>query len=241
MQLGRTTALLALALTVAACSGTADAPGDGTTVSPTTLANGPTTTETPTTVAPDQPILGNGAVFDWTDPAKTADLGDGWIVAACEGDAPLLCVEREGELVGVVEAQTFPTATLDMFDPDAAAEANLLALAADFIEVFEEDRAIGCGADYRINPVPADPFVLGNSPGIVYGFEGRLGDGTQSELNLHYATILGEDVVTINASAYDEGGCPGRDDLGGFDSTTLIEFRPYLEAVLHESPLPELR
>lgn len=214
---------LATAMTLAACSGTADPPGSSTTAAPTTKP-------------PDA-----GALVDWDDPEREADFGDGWVVAACEGDAPLLCVERDGVLVGVVEAQSYPIASLDALDPAADNESNLNALAADFIAVFNEDRAVGCGSDYRLSPVPAVPFVLANTPGIVYGFEGRLPDGTQSELNFHYATIVGDDVVSITASAYDEGGCPGRDGLGGFDSDTLIEFRPHLEAILHASPLPDVR
>ena len=44
----------------------------------------------------------------------------------------------------------------------------------------------------------------------------------------------------IVAAAYDEGGCPGRDDTSGFDSATLHAFEPFLEIVLADSPLPDL-
>ncbi len=246
-NLRSTSILLTITLLLVACSGTADAPGDTSTTasdgSTTTAPSEPTTSTPPddgTTVAPDQPPDGGGAIVDWVDPTKGVDVGDGWFVAACEGDAPILCVERDGEIVGGVEAQKFPISSLTFFDPNADDATNLAALADDFIDVFVEDRAIGCGEDYELIPVPPAPFVLANTPGVVYGFEGKLGDGTQSEFNLHYTAVVGEDVVSISASAYDEGGCPGRDDLGGFDSQQLKDFRPYLEEILHESPLPDL-
>ncbi|MEX2423613.1 MAG: hypothetical protein WD990_06515, partial [Acidimicrobiia bacterium] len=40
------------------------------------------------------------------------------------------------------------------------------------------------------------------------------------------------------APAYDEGGCPGKDDLISFDCETLEAFQPHLEALLTNSPLP---
>ncbi len=46
--------------------------------------------------------------------------------------------------------------------------------------------------------------------------------------------------MIIVAIAYDEGGCPGRDDLSTWDSATLAEFRPLLEAVLRVTPLPAI-
>jgi hypothetical protein len=99
---------------------------------------------------------------------------------------------------------------------------------------------VGCGPDYGFDPFPVEDFVLGGTPGVSFGFLGTMPSGKPSELNLQYATIVGDRVLSIVAIAYDEGGCPGRDELSGFDSVTLRDFRPRLEEVLHESPLPNL-
>lgn len=179
-----------------------------------------------------------GEAVDWTDPGRVVTFDGGWAVRACEGDAPLLCVERDGTPVGVVEATTYPVASFDTLDPERTADENLRTLAAGFVETFEADRAAGCGAEYVFEPLPAAPFTLGAEPGVVYGFAGTMPDGQASELNLQYAAIVGDRIVAVTAIAYDEGGCPGRDDLSSFDSGTLAAFRPFLETVLINSPLP---
>lgn len=195
---------------------------------------------TSTTLAPDLPPTGVGAVVDWEDPTKVAELEGGWTVRACEGEGPLLCVERGGETVGVVEAMLFPVASFDDLDPNGEPRENLELFAAGFIEAIGSDRAAGCGADYGFDPFPVEDFVLGGTPGVSFGFVGSMPDGKPSELNLQYATIVGEEILSIVATAYDEGGCPGRDDLGGFDTAALSEFRPRLEEVLLESALPDV-
>ncbi|HJR87689.1 MAG TPA: hypothetical protein VJ930_08555 [Acidimicrobiia bacterium] len=179
-------------------------------------------------------------MVDWEDPAKVAELDGGWVVRACEGEAPLLCVERSGQTVGVVEAMSFPIASFDDLDPNGDPRENLELFAAGFVAAIGSDRELGCGADYGFDPLPVKDFVLGGTPGVSFGFVGSMPDGEPSELNLQYATIVGEEILSIVATAYDEGGCPGRDDLSSFDTATLSEFRPRLEEVLHESPLPDV-
>lgn len=218
-------ALCVIALITTACDTDAE-PSD--TIAPTTSSP----TDSTTTSTPD------GSQIDWSDPTKSVELGDGFTIAACAGEAPLLCVERNGEPVGIVEAQRFSTDSLTFFDPAADDSVNLAALADDFISVFRADRAEGCGDDYRLNPVAVGPAVVAGEEGIVFGFEGRLASGDSSELNLHYATIVDGNVVSLAANAYDDGGCPGPDGLGEFDSATLVDFRPHLEALLRTIPLP---
>jgi hypothetical protein len=195
---------------------------------------------TSTSLATDVPPTGVGAIVDWEDPSKFAELEGGWAVRACEGEAPLLCVERAGQTVGLVEAMSYPIASFEDLDPNGDRDENLDRFAAGFVEAIGSDRVLGCGAEYGFDPFPVEDFVLGGTPGVSFGFVGTLPDGSSSELNLQYATIVGDQIVSIVAIAYDEGGCPGRDELSSFDTATLSEFRPLLEEVLHESPLPEV-
>lgn len=214
-------ALVMTAMVLGACSG----------------SSGPPVTATP---VPDQPPGENVPIVDWTDPDKTVTFDNGWTVHACEGDAPLLCVEKHGTEVGVVEALAYPVDSLEWFDPALSSDQNLSALAEEFAGALESDRALGCGNDYVFAPFSPGPFVLSNTPGISFGFSGTMPDGDASELILQYATLIEDRIISIVASAYDEGGCPGRDELSGFHTAQLAEFRPHLEAILHESPLPEV-
>lgn len=188
-----------------------------------------------------QPTPTADTIVDWNDPNDVAHFEGGWTVGACEGEAPLLCVVRSGETVGLVEAMTYDVDSFDNLDPAATPDANLLAFADGFFEALATDRADGCGADYGFQPFEPASFRLGGVQGITYGFAGTMADGSSSELNLQYATIVGDRVLLITAIAYDEGGCPGPNgDLAGFDSETLAAFRPHLEKVLADSPLPQL-
>lgn len=196
-------------------------------------------TASTTTDGPGVTSAPAGVVVDWSDPTARVELGDGWSIGKCEGDAPLLCVERDGVGVGLVEALTYPIDSFDVLDPTASDSDNLLAFADDFLGWVTPDRAAGCGSDYRLEPFPVTPFGLGGSEGVAYGYTGTMGDGSPSELNLQYATIRGDDIVLITAIAYDEGGCPGRDDTSSFTSSELAAFRPHLERVLADSPLPK--
>ena len=181
---------------------------------------------------------GAAGMIAWGDPGHVADLGGGWTVQACEGGGPFMCVERDGRQVGTLETIIYDISSFDTLDPDADAETNLRAFADDFHASISADRAAGCGADYVFESLGPDDFVVGGTNGVFYGFVGALADGAPSELNQQYATIVGDRVVSITAIAYDEGGCPGRDDTSSWDSLTLSEFRPFLERALHDSPLP---
>lgn len=194
-----------------------------------------TTTATSSSL-PSQP---EAQAVDWSDPSIVAEYPGGWAVHACEGGAPLLCVERDGELVGTVEALSFPTESIDVIDPSAPTGDNLQALAASFVEAMTEDRAVGCGEGYLVEAIEPRPSPMGGN-GLVYGFVGTTAEGAPSERNIQHATIVDGTVILIVAAAYDEGGCPGRDDTSGFDSATLGEFEPYLEMIIADSPLPDL-
>ncbi|HSJ27943.1 MAG TPA: hypothetical protein VLB67_07005 [Acidimicrobiia bacterium] len=223
-------ALLGLALLVAACGGSAT---EQTTPSTTTTTTEPTTTTTQPTTTTTQPTTGT---IDWDDPSQVVTLPDGWSVARCEGEAPLLCVSRDGAILGLVEWFIADPYTYTIFDPEAEDETNLRAIAAQFVATFEEDRASGCGTDYVVEQLEPTAIDLGGTPGLAYGFRGTMGDGTPSELHLQYATLSHERFVLLAAGAYDEGGCPGKDDLVSFDSAALADFRPHLEALLASSP-----
>ena len=179
-------------------------------------------------------------VVDWTDPAQRADLGEGWTVGACDGDGPFLCVERNNDPVGVIEAIAFPVASFEQIDQTADDLAKLEEFARNYHSDISEDRAKGCGEDYGFEKLGPDRVELGGQPGVFFGFAGWLPDGRRSELNLQYATIVEDQFLLIAANAYEEGGCPGRDDLSTWDSGSLSGFRSRMAKLLAASPLPQL-
>ena len=195
-----------------------------------------TTQPTDTT---DQPPDDTGLIVDW-EPDKVLTLDEPWAIHACEGEAPVLCVERDGTVVGAVEALTHPIDSFDDLDPDTVNDQILTTFAQGFLDAMIADRAAGCGGVYKVETIGPEPFVLGDTPGIAYGFAGTTSDGRSSELNRQYATVVEDLIVSLVAIAYDEGGCPGRDETSGFDSANLTEFRPHLENILHATPLPDM-
>ncbi len=178
--------------------------------------------------------------ISWDDPTKATLLPDGWSIRKCEGEAPFMCVERDGSPVGALEIIAYPVSSFDALDPTGDPANNLSELAGGFHEALSSDRLATCGADYGFERLGPDEFALGEGPGTFYGFVGTLPDGSPSELNLQYATIVGDQIISITAIAYDEGGCPGRDDQSSWDSATLSEFRPVLEQALEDSPVPSI-
>jgi hypothetical protein len=224
------TVLLALsvALLVGACAG---ATSDATTTASTTTTTAPTTTTTvpPIEIPPE---------IDWDNPDNAVSVGVGWTVARCEGDAPLLCVARDGGLVGIVEWFISDPHAYGVYNPSASDEANLRAMAADFVDSFTVDRAAGCGIGYVVEAIEPEPIELRDGTGLVHGFRGTMSDGTPSEMHLQYRAFSQGRLILLAASAYDEGGCPGKDDLVSFDSAGLEAFRPHLELLLALSPLP---
>ncbi len=225
--------LLAVAMVLALLA----ACGGGMTVDtiPTTIPATTTPTTAPATTAPTT-TMPLPTVIDWDDRSTSVTLADGWTVAYCEGEAPFLCVSQDGEVVGLVELFIADPLTYDVYDPSRDDEANLRAMAAAFVAAFEEDRAAGCGADYLLEPLEPRTIALGEGTGLVYGFRGILGDGRPSELNLQYASLSHGRLILVVAAGYDEGGCPGKDEMVSFDSVDLAAFQPHFEDLLAAAP-----
>ncbi len=181
---------------------------------------------------------GSAGLIQWSDPAHTADLGGGWTARVCDAGGDLLCVEKDRVAAGTVEARSLPLSSFKDLNSEAATSVKLNAVAEGFHESVGSDRTAACPTDYSVEILGPERFRLAGDPGMFYGFVGTLGDGAPSELNLQYASIVGDQVVVLAAIAYDEGGCPGRGGLSNWDSIALSEFRPFLEPALEDSPLP---
>ena len=187
---GLTCSVAAIALLATACTASS-----ASTIPPTTTTT--TTTPVPATTTTSIPLT----VVDWTDSSRRIPVGGGWTVFACEGDAPQLCVESDGTVIGSVWATTYP---VDTTDPDP-----LATFAEGFLADFAADRAAGCGADYGFQPIGPDDFDLGGSPGVAFGFAGTMSDGTASELVLQFAAVVDDQIVSLAAFGDADEGCLG--------------------------------
>jgi hypothetical protein len=182
--------LAALLVVLAACGGGGDS------AAPTT-----TTTITATTAPP-------APAFDWSDPAPV-DV-DGWHLESCEGDAPLVCVERDGQIVGLVERLEFP---LDSFDDLAAPlaagdeEAAYDALAAAFVRDLTADRETGCEDGYTVEPLPVIHVTTPDGTAARYGFAATTASGDPAERVVQYAAVRGDTLVLLAANASSADGC----------------------------------
>jgi hypothetical protein len=222
----RTAGALIAVLLLAACGGDDDDDEAATTTTTTTALT------TTTTSAPD------AATVEWRDP-EPVDV-DEWHLESCEGDAPLTCVERDGEPVGFVELLDFPLASFaDLEEPlaDGDEEAAYEALAAGFLRDMEADRAEGCDAGYEVEPLPVEHLAIGDGTAVKYGFAATTADGTAAERAVQYAAIRGDTLVLLGANAYSPEGCIGTEG-GEFLPEVLADFEPVLDQLVVASGLP---
>lgn len=207
-------------------SGCSDGGGDGEDAGPTSTTEARPTTSTSVLEVPS---------VSFSDPAAPAvDLGDGWTAKHCEGDAPLICIARDGEAVGAIELATFPVDSFELPGfQDAVADGDveeaITILAADFVSVFEVDRTDACGTDYELESTTPEPATVLGRAGVRYGYVGTDG-GRVVERQVNHGTIIGDEVVLANAPGYAADGCVPPE--GEFDPETLDEFTPRLRALV---------
>lgn len=236
-----TTALrtLPLLLLLAACSGTGASP----TALPSAVGSPPPSTAPVVVPAAPEPAgptpVPTVVAVDWDAPSPTA-LPGGWVVRDCEGDAPLLCLVRDGEVVGAAEVTAFPVETLPGVARALAADGPIAALqvhAREFLDAFRADRAAGCGADYAYAPDEPLAFTAAGDPAVKTAFSGGAPGGPPTERVLRWVGLRDGMLVAVGLHATDEGACtPGEGDELTTDQ--LAELEPALDALAAASPLP---
>lgn len=179
---------------------------------------------TPTTVT----TVPESLIVEWEARGLDVDLGDGFRARHCEGDAPLLCIERAGVPVGVVELLDFP----------AGDHQPLEARIADLYRTTAEDRSRGCPPGYRFETVPPEPASVAGGDGLRYGFTGTFADGRPSERTIAWMVERGDVVTVISAAADEPDGCLPPEGAGHFTPGTLAAAASGLERLVVGSRLP---
>jgi hypothetical protein len=159
-----------------------------------------------------------GPVLDWDDPTGVADLGDGWMLVDCLGDAPLWCFELDGELRGTLEFGRWPDddRLADAADDEGRRDA-LHALVLDFGEWLHDDRAAGCPG-HTVELAAVRDVTVAGAPGVVRAHTMRDGPGAVVERSLAIHVADGADHVLFTVNANEEGACVA--------SETAVELRP---------------
>lgn len=217
--------LMAVVVT-AACGGEGDGEGGG--------ADRPAASTT-TAAAGDADVA---EVPDWLARDLSVDLGGGFQLAHCEGDAPVLCFSSDGEQRGIIELSSFPVSSLPEVE-EALPRGEKAALEAhvdDYVASLRADRVAGCGDGYTVTPLPVQVADGPEGSVISYGFTGARRGEAVSERTVQWAAIRGDQLVLLNLSGYDEGACVPAEGEGTVRDVVAVE--RWLRPVAEANPLP---
>ena len=198
-------------------------------------ASGTTTSTTTTTE-----VAAHAPAVDWRDVDDPVDLGDGWGLEPCEGDAPIVCITRGGERAGLVELLSFPVDTLPEVAEALAAGDEAAALDAHaeaYLRDIGDDRRRGCPDGYRFQPGKPRHVTTADGQAITYRFSGTFADGRASEQTIQYAGIRDGSLVIINVAGYEPDSCPSSEGQE-LSSSEVDGFAAVLDAVVRANPLP---
>ncbi len=173
----------------------------------------------------------------------------GWKVAACDGDAPLMCVFANGKLIGTVEIGRYPLDKQQNFEKmlrqagiepgqDASYQnpqyqtkvlTALNAWVNDLYSVLSKnsDSSSSSKGDRVVfDPHPPQKVQVGKLQGLSYGFTKLKSQGQVQEHHLGYVAFDGKALYVITT------GFNGNYTLGKFDKLEdLTVFAPYLAAI----------
>jgi len=166
---------------------------------------------------------------DWSDPGLDLEVGGGFRLRNCEGDAPLLCIERGGSTTGVIE----------LTDHRGGDGQTLAQRVADHYATIADDRQQGCPAGYEFTTVPPVAATVAGRDGLRFGFTGRLADGRPSEKTVGFMTEQDDVVRVIGVHAYEADGCLPPEGAP-FTTADLDAFEPFLDEIVAGSRLPDL-
>lgn len=222
--------LLVIAVILAACSGAS--PDAGPSPTPPTPAPTPAPTDGAGVPDTDAPI-----VASWDIGAPGVELPDGSVAVHCEGDAPLLCIERDGAAVGLLEL--FDYELTPEFEAAAAddLDAALRAWADEHLEWVKSDRAAGCGDGYTFEAEPTRSTRLGMLPALQVGFTGTEGGVVTEHVRL-WSTVAGGKRWIVTAQAASPDGCMASDELLVFEPAVMARMLPILDRVVAGTLLP---
>ena len=186
MKIDRRQALFVSLLIVLGCG------GGGTTTS-TSIATTTTTAET-TTLEP------------WAWGIDSVDLGEGYVLGPCEGDAnQIACITIDGSVIGSAEHLALPVDSFDLLDGVEDPLESIELIAADYVATFMADRQSTC-PNLEFKELTPMTVTVGRLPGFRYGFEELEGTRTV-EKNVIYGARVEQSINLYSFAAIAEGAC----------------------------------
>lgn len=178
---------------------------------------------------------------------------NGWQIAACQGNAPLLCISSKGEILGTVEIGLYPVKNNPDFQKNLTVagiplnskvdyqspkyQTQLLqalrAWVANFYTTLAKDRQTSYGNKIVFSAYPPQQTSVGKLQGIRYGFIGLKVEGGVQEQHIGYVAFDGTTLYVIT-TAFDPGSVTGK-----FEKLeNLAIFQPYLDTLAAKLNLP---
>ncbi|WP_017315524.1 hypothetical protein [Mastigocladopsis repens] len=178
----------------------------------------------------------------------------GWRVAACDGNAPLLCVSSNRKILGTVEMGVYPlenqpnfqqmlakagippSSKVDYQSPKYQTQlASALKLwVSDHYSSLEKDRRGVYGDRIVFSAQSPQQVPFGKLQGMRYGFSGIKRGGGLHEQHLGYVAFDGKALYVIT-TAFDPASETGKfEKLGNFQT-----FEPYLSTNVKGLSLPK--
>ncbi|MEA5516327.1 hypothetical protein [Nodularia sp. UHCC 0506] len=178
---------------------------------------------------------------------------NGWKFAPCEGNAPLLCVSSQEELLGTVEIAIYPVKNNPNFqknltdagiplDSDVDYQSleyqnklltALKAWVADLNTTFLQDRQDTYKNQILFSAYPPQQTSVGKLQGIRYGFVGIKPEGGVQEQHISHVAFDGKAIYVITTAFNPESV------TGKFENLeNLAIFQPYLSAIAADLNLP---
>ncbi len=214
-------------------------------VATTTQSSSPPTTFAKTVTQ----IEGN----TWKQILGTTPTPNGWKIAPCEGNAPLLCVSSQEEIVGTVEIGVYPVkdnpkfqkhltdagipldSQVDYQSPEYQNQllTALKAWVADLNTTFAKDRQDTYKDQIIFSAYPPQPASVGQLQGIRYGFVGIKPGGGVQEQHISHVAFDGKSMYVIT-TAFDPDSITGKFE----ELENLAIFQPYLSAIAADLNLP---
>jgi hypothetical protein len=175
---------------------------------------------------------------------------EGWMVQPCEGEAALLCISNGQQTIGAAELLINPLDTNPEFQAfleeqgitpetmpepgeayETAVRAALASQAEQYLDIIEADRQITYPDD-PFNRLESEPVLLGELPGLAFGFTREDASGAIEERYLNIAAY-DRGVLYWLAAPYDPA------NVTTFTSDeALLEFEPYLREIAAGLRLP---
>jgi hypothetical protein len=166
-------------------------------------SNPPSTTTTPvTSTVPST----TGVQTRWVWGIDTVELGGGYSLGPCDGDADqIACITKDGSVIGSAEHLEFPVDTFVLLDGVADPVESVELIAADYVATFLADRRATC-PDLEFRALAPAPVAVGGAPGLRYGFE-ELDGSEVVETNIVYGVRVDETIDLYGFAAIAEGAC----------------------------------